>query len=368
MCKRIIESLEKFSKISGLNKLKANNLQKKTEKGLINIRNEKQIHSNWCLKEEAITNGILESNFNPKEIYRPDKSFHINNAKDREELQNEICNVNTIKDISKKVEKIYVPPNQTISSNNNIISISNQINSSTCPFNGTNNLCNTYFNVKEEIKIGDYLNSKDIIFFELEFDEIWLEVEMTLTSDDNKSLIISFEIKVQVDEYITNLTKLLIKMGMKSWAKYILDIEPNPDFYLLTHFKYIESSLNNDYYHAPSGKFKFYDTSIQKQINNYNNASQQNKEKLSFRNINTNTNDLNCVEALVFENNKNSNNEKNLNKSENQKLEFLNKNFKIRNSNNFKILSENLNCEYLNKSGIDDDKIEEEMQDFQGKI
>jgi hypothetical protein len=86
--------------------------------------------------------------------------------------------------------------------------------------------------------MGNSIKSKDTIIFELEFSEIWLEVEMTLQSED-KSLKISFELKVAVDFFISHMKDILIKMGIKSWAKYILDNEDAPedyDYYLFSNF------------------------------------------------------------------------------------------------------------------------------------
>lgn len=86
--------------------------------------------------------------------------------------------------------------------------------------------------------MGNSIRSKDIIIFELEFSEIWLEVEMTLQSED-KNLKISFELKVAVDFFISHMKDILIKMGIKSWTKYILnngDATEHYDYYLFSKF------------------------------------------------------------------------------------------------------------------------------------
>lgn len=79
----------------------------------------------------------------------------------------------------------------------------------------------------------DYISSiktGDTIVFDLNLPEIWLEVEMLLQSDE-KSLKIFFELKVQCEMTIENLRSILIKMGIKSWTKYIIDsVEENDDY------------------------------------------------------------------------------------------------------------------------------------------
>ena len=204
--------MEKFSKISGLNKLKAKNLQKKTDKGLINIKNERQL-MNSLLKEDLNLEQNLNSNLKETQnkLLLLDKSFLILNSGKDEVSVNE--GVNSIKETQKKTEKVLT---NNVNANVNYVTNTN-----------TNNILTNKEDLlkKDEVKIGDYLNSKDIIYFELEFEEIWLEVEMTLISDDNKSLVISFEMKVQVDELISNLTKLLIKNSIMGTAPV-----PHPPF------------------------------------------------------------------------------------------------------------------------------------------
>lgn len=85
--------------------------------------------------------------------------------------------------------------------------------------------------------LDSFIKSRDVIFFDLEFNEIWLEIEMTLISEDN-NFKMSFEIKVKVDSYISELRHVLIKMGIKSWAKYILD-DDDCDYYIFSKFSII---------------------------------------------------------------------------------------------------------------------------------
>jgi hypothetical protein len=100
-----------------------------------------------------------------------------------------------------------------------------------------------YLQINSEEVMGNSIKSKDVILFELEFSEIWLEVEMTLQSED-KCLKISFDLKVAVDFFISHVKDILIKMGIKSWAKYVLDNEDTPeeyDYYLFSNFTLIFS-------------------------------------------------------------------------------------------------------------------------------
>ena len=54
---------------------------------------------------------------------------------------------------------------------------------------------NGLVDLKETGLIGDSIKSKDVIYFELSFHEIWLDIEMTLESG-GLSTQISFELKV----------------------------------------------------------------------------------------------------------------------------------------------------------------------------
>lgn len=92
-------------------------------------------------------------------------------------------------------------------------------------------------NTEDDI-IGNLIKPKDVIIFELEFSEIWLEVEMTLKSQ-NKNLKIAFELKVSLDYFISHVKDILIKMGIKSWNKYLKNNIKNQeeiDYYLFSNF------------------------------------------------------------------------------------------------------------------------------------
>lgn len=82
------------------------------------------------------------------------------------------------------------------------------------------------------------IKANDTLIFDIEFSEIWLEVEMMLHCGE-KILKISFELKILCDWTIFSLGEILIKMGIKSWAKYIIDNDEdneNYDFYLFANF------------------------------------------------------------------------------------------------------------------------------------
>lgn len=99
-------------------------------------------------------------------------------------------------------------------------------------------------------KLDSFIKPKDIIIFDLEFSEIWLEIEMSLRSEEN-NLKISFEMKVKMDSYISELKNILIKMGIKYWAAYLLDIYKNSEdfeYYLFSNYTMIlpDKQINLD--------------------------------------------------------------------------------------------------------------------------
>jgi hypothetical protein len=92
--------------------------------------------------------------------------------------------------------------------------------------------------IDSEESLKNTIKSKEIVIFDLEFSEIWLEVEMTLESNQ-KNCKLSFEIKVRIDSLITRLKDILIKMGIKSWINFVSDGEINADqldYYIFTSF------------------------------------------------------------------------------------------------------------------------------------
>jgi hypothetical protein len=104
-----------------------------------------------------------------------------------------------------------------------------------------------HIEIKKDIdtKVYDYIRAKDTVFFELEFTEIWLEVEMELFCDE-RSMTYVFELKVETGIYISELRHILIKLGIKSWIKYIDDLKSDSDksdYYLFCRFML---DLNNE--------------------------------------------------------------------------------------------------------------------------
>jgi hypothetical protein len=104
----------------------------------------------------------------------------------------------------------------------------------------------------KDTKVGDYIKPNDIVYFELDFTEIWLEVEMELFCD-KKSITYLFELKVENETFISELRHILIKLGIKSWNKYIEDCKKDKssdsEFYLLYRFMLdlTEEAKNLDY-------------------------------------------------------------------------------------------------------------------------
>jgi hypothetical protein len=69
---------------------------------------------------------------------------------------------------------------------------------------------------------------------------------MIINSDDNKSLIITYDLKVEIDTSITDLNLILIKMGIKSWDSHRNLADVSPDYYIFTNFEYLDSDNIND--------------------------------------------------------------------------------------------------------------------------
>lgn len=89
--------------------------------------------------------------------------------------------------------------------------------------------------VKSDGLIGDNIQAKDVLSFDLVFSKIWLEVEMDIRTED-KSVNIAFELDVKVDMFISDLKKILIKMGMEYWAEYSKNLNVEFDYYLFSEF------------------------------------------------------------------------------------------------------------------------------------
>ena len=77
---------------------------------------------------------------------------------------------------------------------------------------------NGLVDLKETGLIGDSIKSKDVIYFELSFHEIWLDIDMTLESG-TLSTQISFELKVVLNSDKKDFENTLILLGIKAMAK-----------------------------------------------------------------------------------------------------------------------------------------------------
>lgn len=77
-----------------------------------------------------------------------------------------------------------------------------------------------FVELKSSGVIGDMIKPKDIIYFDLSFYEIWLDIKMTLESGKISSQI-SFELKVVLNSSKKEFENTLIHLGIKSWAKII---------------------------------------------------------------------------------------------------------------------------------------------------
>lgn len=72
--------------------------------------------------------------------------------------------------------------------------------------------------LKETGLIGDSIKSKGVIYFELSFLEIWLDIDMTVESG-TLSKQLSFELKVVLNSDKKDFENTLIFLGIKAMAK-----------------------------------------------------------------------------------------------------------------------------------------------------
>lgn len=100
-------------------------------------------------------------------------------------------------------------------------------------------------NCEESMK--SLIKPKEIVMFDLDLIENWIEVEMIIESDE-KNCLFSVEIKVRVDLLIIRLKDILIKMGIKHWIRERGEDKNNIEYYLFSSF-----SLN----HTDGRKIEF---------------------------------------------------------------------------------------------------------------
>lgn len=117
---------------------------------------------------------------------------------------------------------------------------------------------NGFVELKPMGLIGENIQPRDLLYFDLHFYEIWLDIQMALESR-NRSYIITFELKVISNCVKSEFENTLINLGIQSWAKIV-----NDDYYAFTE-------LNVDY---PS-VFKLFNNSSSKINTQINNSSPQ---------------------------------------------------------------------------------------------
>jgi hypothetical protein len=89
-----------------------------------------------------------------------------------------------------------------------------------------------------ENPIKELIKQQDIIYFDLKFSDVWIDVEMTLKDNDNenKTNKLCFEVKVNLNNYKDELETSLVNLGIKTW-KYLKQQEQ--DYYLLSKVEII---------------------------------------------------------------------------------------------------------------------------------
>ena len=105
---------------------------------------------------------------------------------------------------------------------------------------GLNGLCvknlkkkteNGYLDLEEDWLIGNYIQSKDIICFELSFSEIWLDIKMNLEKNNSFTTQFSLELKVALNSDKKEFENTLIHLGITCMAKLV---ENDGDYYSFT--------------------------------------------------------------------------------------------------------------------------------------
>ena len=105
---------------------------------------------------------------------------------------------------------------------------------------GLNGLCvknlkkkteNGYLDLEEDWLIGNYIQSKDVICFELSFSEIWLDIKMNLEKNNSFTTQFSLELKVVLNSDKKEFENTLIYLGITCMAKLV---ENDGDYYSFT--------------------------------------------------------------------------------------------------------------------------------------
>ena len=86
--------------------------------------------------------------------------------------------------------------------------------------------------------VSDYIKSGDVIIFDLEYNEIWVEVDMTLFCV-GKEYKILFSLKVNLNEKLINFKQNLISISVELWNNLIKeDNNENGIYYLIKKFEF----------------------------------------------------------------------------------------------------------------------------------
>lgn len=104
--------------------------------------------------------------------------------------------------------------------------------------------------------IKNDIKQKDIIYFDLEFTEVWIDVIMTVKDNDDENKInkFSFELKTELRTNITYLKNILINLGITSWKTFKDQeeqeeqdnkVQKDQDYYLLSKFEIILENEQN---------------------------------------------------------------------------------------------------------------------------
>ena len=96
-------------------------------------------------------------------------------------------------------------------------------------------------------QIKNHIKQKDVIYFDLIFSDVWIDVTMTLKDNDDESKTnkISFELKIQMKNYKKELETTLANLGIRTW-KQLKEQEQEQDYYLLSNLNIISENNITD--------------------------------------------------------------------------------------------------------------------------
>ena len=145
---------------------------------------------------------------------------------------------------------------------------------------------NNWIELEMNIPIENQIKQKDTIYFDLKFEEVWVDVIMTLKDEEDKTKTnkFSFELKTNVENNRQELEKNLIFSGISIW-----ELLKEPDDYYL--FKGIEIKSEKDLIKEGAIKMARQLENSRKTLIKFNNNNKNNNEQES--NINLYLNQLN---------------------------------------------------------------------------